>query len=124
MAQQNTAKHTNVQVGNAVTDAADRGWFIGSFIDEKFGLRRSNDVELKWAVHPAGEERSEWVTGETGTAVVTLISGKLEFMFRNQTVVLCKTGDFVMWGEGEDHKWRALEDTVTLAVRWPSIQQR
>jgi hypothetical protein len=115
-------ERSDIQVGNAATDA-QKGWFIGSFMDEKFGLRHSEDVELKWGVHPAGEERPEWVTSEARTAVSILISGKFEIMFRDRTVTMSQLGDFVMWGEGDDHKWRALEDAVVLTVRWPSIRQ-
>lgn len=116
------ADSSNIQSGNAATDAV-RGWFIGSFIDEKLGLRHSDDVELKWGIHTAGEERADWVTGETRTAVCILISGKFEIVFRDRTVIMSKPGDFVMWGKGDDHKWRILEDSVVLTVRWPSIRQ-
>lgn len=120
------SKHVGIQVGNATADAAARGWFVGSFIDEKFGLRHSNDVEMRWATHPAGDERVDWATGETRTAICVLISGQVEFTFRDQDgerqVTLAKQGDFVMWGPGTDHKWRAPVDAVTLAVRWTSIQ--
>jgi len=115
-------KDSNIQIGNAAVDA-QRGWFVGSFIDEKLGLRHCDDVELKWGTHSAGEERSEWGTGETRTAVSILISGKFEIMFRDRVVTMSKPGDFVMWGKGDDHKWRTLEDAVVLTVRWPSIQQ-
>lgn len=117
---------TSIQTGNAITDAAQRGWFVGHFIPEELGLRHSEDVEMRWAVHATGEERADWVTGETRTAICILISGEVEFTFRNQDgerqVVLAKQGDFVMWGPGDDHKWRAPVEAITLAVRWPSIQ--
>lgn len=116
------SKHAIIQIGNAVTDAAERGWFVGGFINEKFGLRHSNDVEMRWATHPAGDERVDWVTKETRTTICILISGQIDFTFKDQEgerqVTLTKQGDFVMWGLGTDHKWRAPVDTITLAVRW------
>jgi hypothetical protein len=115
-------KRTNIQTGNAELDAKN-GWFIGSFIDEKLGLRHSDDVEIKWCKHTAGEERPEWVTGEVRTAICILISGTFEFEFRDQTVRLSKPGDFVMWGKGCDHRWRTIDDSIVLTVRWPSIRQ-
>lgn len=115
-------EHSNIQVGNAAVDA-QKGWFVGSFIDERLGLRHSEDVELKWGIHPAGEKRTEWVIGETRTAISILISGKFEIVFRNQTITMSKPGDFVMWGKGDDHKWRTIEDAVVLTARWPSIRQ-
>ena len=109
--------------GNAQSDSTEsRGWFIGSFLEETLGLRHSKDVEMKWGVHAAGESREEWVTGETRTAVAILISGKFELEFRDQTVTLSKPGDYVMWGVGTDHKWRAVdENTTLLTIRWPSV---
>lgn len=114
---------SDIQVGNAAIDA-QKGWFVGRFIDAKFGRRHSEDVELKWGVHPAGEARLEWVTGETRTAVSILVSGKFEIVFRDRAVTLSRPGDFVMWGKGDDHKWRTLEDAVVVTVRWPSIYQQ
>ena len=111
---------SQIQIGNAINDAK-RGWFVGSFIEEELGLRHSDDVELKWGTHAAGEMRDEWVMGETRTAISILISGKFEVIFRNRRVVLLSQGDFVIWGLGDDHKWQALEDSVVLTVRWPSL---
>jgi quercetin dioxygenase-like cupin family protein len=109
-----------IQTGNAQTDNS-LGWFVGGSLPENLGLRHTYDVELKWSTHKAGEERPNWVTKEARTTVAILISGKYEVMFREQSTVLAKQGDFVMWGKGCDHKGRALEDSVILTVRWPSI---
>ena len=113
--------NTDVIFGNATNDPAARGWFVGDFIDPAKGLRHSKDVELKWAVHAKGKERPEWATKEQHTTISLLISGKWEMVFRDQTVVLAKQGDYVMWGPGTDHKWQALEDTTLLTIRWPSV---
>jgi mannose-6-phosphate isomerase-like protein (cupin superfamily) len=113
----------SVQFGNASDDPTYRGWLIGHFVDQSKGLRHSDDIELKWAHHPRGEERPDWVTKETRTSVSILVSGKWEMIFQDQSVTLSKPGDYVMWGPGTDHKWRALEDTVLLTVRWPSVEQ-
>lgn len=112
-----------IQTGNAKIDAAQRGWFVGHFIDEKFGIRHSDDVEMKWAEYTEDEERPEWVTGETRTAICILITGYIELAFRDKNVALTKPGDFVMWGPGTDHKWRAKKGTTALTVRWPSIER-
>lgn len=112
----------NIQTGNAVIDSKDtRGWLVGHFIKDQLDLRHSKDVEIKWAFHPAGESRVEWVTGESRTSIGILISGKFSVEFRDRTLVFDKQGDYVMWGLGTDHKWRALEDSVWLTIRWPSI---
>jgi hypothetical protein len=45
--------------GNAKSDSKDRrGWLIGHFIEDHDDIRASDDVEIKWGVHPAGEERA------------------------------------------------------------------
>jgi hypothetical protein len=112
--------------GNAADDgAARRGWIVGHFIDED-PLRRSDDVEVKWALHSAGEARGQWVTGETRTAVVVLVSGRFRVSFaledgsEREEVVLARQGDYVVWTPGTDHTWLAEEDTVVITIRWPS----
>jgi hypothetical protein len=113
---------STINFGNAADDSADsKGWFIGSFFDPSLGFRHSDDVEVKWGIHEAGETREDWVTGETRTALALLISGRFEVVFRDQTIPMEKQGDYVMWGPGTDHKWHCLEDSVILTVRWPSI---
>jgi len=32
--------------------------------------------------------------------------------------VLEHPGDFAIWGEGLEHRWRALEPSTVLTVRW------
>ena len=108
---------TDIYSGNAVVDGRDtRGWIVGSFIPE--GIRHSDNVEIKWGTHTAGEARDTWVTGEQRTTVCVLISGKFVMQFRDQNVILETAGDYVMWGEGTDHKWQAQADSVVLTVRW------
>ncbi len=103
--------------GNAQKDGIDsRGWIVGSFMPE--GLSNTEDVEIKWGVHPQGQERKEWVTDEKRTTISILVSGNFDVQFVDKTVTLAKPGDYVMWGEGIDHRWRAEEDSVVMTVRW------
>lgn len=115
------AEDIGIQVGNAGVDS-QRGWFVGHFMDEKFGLQRNNDVEIKWGVQPAGWSRPDWAPSDVRMTISILISGKFEIEFRDKTVTLAKQGDFVMWGEGREHTARTLgnKDAVILTVRWPS----
>ena len=106
--------------GNALSDGADhRGWLIGHFMDPG-SIRHSGSVEVKWAFHPKGEERAEWVTGETCTTLLVLISGTFQIDLSEGARALVDQGDYAMWGPGVDHSWRALEDSVVVTVRWPS----
>lgn len=110
-----------IYTGKATPDAAaDRGWLLGHF-KAPGDPRHSEDVEIKWGVHPKGEARGRWVTGERRTALQVLISGRFRLEFPGRTVVLAEQGDYVVWGRGVDHSWYAEEDTVVLTVRWPSV---
>lgn len=110
--------------GNALSDGKEsRGWIVGSFMDPASGLRHNDDVEIKWGNHQKGQARLEWVTSEVRTTICILVSGRFELAFRDRTLCLCKPGDYVMWSEGVDHRWEALEDSVTVTVRWPSIAE-
>lgn len=122
MARLTPSEMSSIQTGNAEIDTSDtRGWLVGGFIQERFGLRHTGDVEIKWGVHTAGSAREEWVTGESRTTIGILVSGTFEVEFRDQTVVFDRPGDYVMWGPGTDHRWRAPTDCILLTVRWPSI---
>ncbi len=110
-----------VYVGRAARDAAlDRGWLLGHF-KEPGDPRHSQDVEIKWGVHPRGEERARWVRGEQRTTLLVLVSGRFRVRLPGREVLLAEQGDYVVWGRGTDHSWRAEEDAVVLTVRWPSV---
>lgn len=112
---------TGVYVGNADQDGAlDHGWLVGHFKDTR-DPRHSEAVEVKWGVHPAGDERARWVEGEERSAVLVLISGRFRLEFPGRSVLLERRGDYVMWGVGVDHSWVAEEESVVLTVRWPSL---
>ncbi|MGW1013199.1 signal peptidase I [Streptomyces termitum] len=111
----------SVYVGNAGADAAlDRGWLLGHFKDTS-DPRHSEAVEIKWGVHPAGDERAEWVRGEDRTTLLVLISGCFLVELPGRTVRLQHQGDYVVWGKGVDHSWFAEKESVVLTVRWPSV---
>lgn len=99
------------------------GWPLGYFKPDG-DLRRTGAFEVKWGRHRAGESRSEWVRGDDRLTVMVLISGRFGLTFERgsdaQQVVLEKPGAYVVW-EGVDHTWQALEDTVIVTVRSPSI---
>ncbi|MGW5001209.1 signal peptidase I [Streptomyces hydrogenans] len=113
--------NSSVYVGNAGADAAlDKGWLLGHF-KETGSPRHSEDVEIKWGVHPRGEERALWARGEVRTALLVLISGRFRVELPERSVLLERQGDYVVWGRGVDHSWVAEEDSVVLTVRWPSV---
>mgnify|MGYP001953992361 CR=1 FL=1 len=108
--------------GNAADDGADRrGWILGHFMEPSAGDRSTESLEVKWGVHKAGEERHDWVTGDKRTTLVLLVSGKFTVRFRDGDALLVTQGDYLVWGPGTDHSWRADTDAVVITVRWPSI---
>ncbi|MFE6488318.1 signal peptidase I [Streptomyces sp. NPDC057757] len=110
-----------VYVGNASSDAAvNRGWLLGHF-QEQGDPRHSDAVEVKWGVHPRGEQRAQWVEGEVRTALLVLITGRFRMEFPGRSVVLERQGDYVVWGQGVDHTWFAEDDSVVMTLRWPSV---
>ena len=111
------------ETGNANEVGKDRrGWIVGHFVDDPPGIRTTGDVEIKWAHHPAGEERESWVTGEHRTTIFFLIDGRFRLELRDESLLLEHQGDYVMWGSGVDHRWHAEQDSVVLTVRWPSLE--
>jgi hypothetical protein len=108
--------------GNAVKDGSqNRSWFVGHFIDPSKGVRHSEDVEVKWSSHTAGEKRSEWVTGDERTTLIMSIQGTHRIRLREADITLARPGDYAIWGPGIDHTWEAVTDTTVVTVRWPSV---
>ncbi len=77
-------------------------------------------MEIKWGIHPAGEERAGWQGDESRTTVLLLVKGRFRLELSVGSFVLEREGDYVMWGPGIGHSWRAEEDSVVVNVRWPS----
>ena len=114
--------------GNAAQLSNRRGWLVGHFIKDLTDPHYSKDVEIKWGVHPAGDERVEWSAGRHDRTILILVSGRwhLELASSDQhdtptTVTLDMQGDYVLWEKGIDHRWRAEADSVVITVRWPSM---
>lgn len=108
--------------GNANEDGnAYRGWLVGHFVDEN-GPRRSTDVEIKCATHPAGDARASWSEVDHRTTLTLLVSGgPFVVRFEDGTAYLEEVGDYALWGPGLRHTWSAVDQAVMLTVRWPSI---
>jgi hypothetical protein len=57
------------------------------------------------------------------TTVVLLIEGRFRVELSHGAYVLCKPGDYIMWGPRIGHSWRAEEDSVVVVIRWPSSRE-
>jgi hypothetical protein len=114
--------------GNAAIDRIrGTGWFVGQFVPPDWGLRHQTDVELKWAIHADGEQRRHGPEANgNATTISVLIHGVLRATFHidgtPHVVTLQKEGDYVVFGPDVVHSWEALDDTVVLSVRFPSIE--
>ena len=85
--------------GNAGVDGAERrGWLVGHFIEDPDDIRATNDVEIKWGVHPAGDQRPTPVTDESRTTVILLVRGRFCLELPDDSILLENEGDYVMLG--------------------------
>jgi len=110
-------------VGNALVDGpVHRGWIVGHFMP-KGDLRLSSEVEIKWGVHRAGEERATPQGDEVRTTVILLVSCRFRITLDSEDWVLTAPGDYAMWGPGTGHSWHAEEDSQVITVRWPSPEE-
>jgi hypothetical protein len=114
--------NANWYSGNAAEDGNERrGWIIGHFIDPSEGVRSSNDVEVKWGLHPVGDKRPEWTADDQRTTLVVLVKGNFRIDLTETSITLEKQGDYAAWGPGIDHSWEAITESVVITVRWPSL---
>lgn len=130
---------SEITTGNAKKDGREfRFWFVGRFdawcrennIDfdrDKYGLRNSDEIEIKWGIYKKGDVRTDWASCSGRTAMSIIIRGDLVFHFRdrqdnsnNKEVRLNKEGDYVIWREDVEHTWKMLEDSEILTLRWSS----
>jgi len=130
---------SDITTGNAKTDGNDfRFWFVGRiekwckvndipFDKERFGMRNTDDIEIKWGIYKKNEVRTVWASCSDRTAMSILIRGDFIFIFREvqdhsrcREVRLKDEGDYVIWREDMEHTWRMDEDSVILTLRWSS----
>ena len=110
----------NFYVGNAGEDApGEQGWLLGHF-KPSGDCRHSQEVEVKWGMHARGDRRAQWVSGETRSALLLLVSGRFRVELPGRSVLLAQQGDYVVFHR-LSHSWHAEEESTVLAVRWPSI---
>jgi hypothetical protein len=126
-----------LETGNAhVAGAAARGWFVGDLAawaaqrgaasDAAGTLRQSDRVQVKWLVHPPGDERREWAEPDDSLTLSVLVDGdmRLEFRARGgepESVRLSGPGDYVIWpGPEYSHWWRTEGGCTMVTIRWPA----
>lgn len=127
----------NITTGNAIEDGKEfHFWVVGRIQEwckgknipyetEKFGLRNTDTIEIKWGIYKKGDVRTEWASGSELTGMSILIRGDSTFYFRDiqnhdnlSEVRLRSEGDYVIWRERVEHTWKMDEDSVFLTLRW------
>lgn len=109
-----------VVAGNGAEAVATRGWFVGgNYLPESAGIRKNDTVEIKWGIHPKGQERQAYAEANGKRTVCMILSGAFELTFDGgRQVTLAKQAEYVMWGPTVGHTWRVLEDSLALTARW------
>ena len=92
---------------------------MGHFVGGPGDLTHSENLEVKWGRHQAGEERADWSRSDAFSLAI-LIHGRFRFLFSDREQLLETEGDFVIWEPGTAHGWRAEEDSLVITIRWPS----
>lgn len=115
------------EFGNAVVCGVPTGgWIVGHCV-KKGSLRATDDLEIKWAVHEAGEA-SDWKSQPGKKTITLLVSGKFRVQIRSgrksDTFVLRSPGNFAIWEDKREHRWEALTKAVVITLRWPSSIKR
>lgn len=111
-----------IAAGNAASEGMPRGgWFLGHFIPETSPLLHSDRVEVKWATHAAGDERSEWAANERAATLSILVRGRFLICFADRRIILDREGDYALWAPGVPHTWRCEEESTIVTLRWPSL---
>ncbi len=113
--------NNNLVFGNAKEEGGKGGgWFLGHFITPKDDPRSTEELEVKWGVHQAGDSRTEWAVNNQAATLAILIHGEFRLQFEHREIVLSREGDYVLWSAGVAHTWIAETDCTILTVRYPS----
>lgn len=105
--------------GNTIKNAAQRGWFLGPFHPKSNPLY-STAIELKWATHGKGDKK-EVGPDKPGMTITILVKGEFKIVFPDKEFLLKRPGDFVLWGQGYAHGWKAVKQSLMFTVRWATL---
>jgi hypothetical protein len=114
---------SDIHTGNFSHETSDhKGWVIGNFIDQTSPFSIP-DFEIKWGVYKKGDRKINPGLNQLAKSLTILIRGKfqIEFPELNQKFILQTEGDYIYWPPSISHTWEALEDFLTLTIRWPSL---
>ncbi|MFN9659472.1 MAG: hypothetical protein ACK6BC_03705, partial [Cyanobacteriota bacterium] len=118
------APHTNWVVGDHPAIPANSLRFLRHG-DHPDGVQGVKDLALKWFAHspadpPQWGESKPLSTGRT----LSLLAGKGAFALwfwrgdQEARVLLEEPGDFTLWGAGLGHRWRVIQPSLLMTLRW------
>ncbi|MDP2874253.1 MAG: hypothetical protein Q8N84_03105 [bacterium] len=99
-----------------------RGWVVGNFID-KASPFHTEDFEIKWIKVAKGFRKENLGPETKAKSLAILISGKyqISLLTTDQKFLLEKEGDYLFYQPTVPHRAEAFEDTLMIAIRWPSL---
>lgn len=112
-----------IRTGNLDRDTlGERGWFIGHFAPEDHPFH-SDNFEVKWSRLDEEEEKPSPAYNRCANTLLILVYGELEIDFPDagKRLRLKQEGDYVYFGPGVRHQWKALVRTLAISIRWPSL---
>ena len=115
----------NIRTGNIHHKPnGERDWIMGNFEDPLPYPFFSTKFEIKWAELRKGEKKSNAKSDSACQTLTILVKGKhsVDFPEHQQRFVLEKEGDYVFFEPGVSHSWAAIEDTLTITIRWSAQQ--
>ncbi|WP_392535459.1 hypothetical protein [Nostoc sp. C117] len=65
---------------------------MGHFITPEDDPRSTEMLEVKWAVHKAGESRTEWAVNNQAATLSILIHGEFRLQFEDREILLSREG--------------------------------
>lgn len=89
-----------------------RGWLVGDF---EPAVLRSSEVEVGIKRYKSGDYESRHVH-KIATEITVVVSGKVEM-----NDISYVTDDIIVLEPGDETDFRAIEDSVTLVVKLPSV---
>ena len=118
------APHTNWVVGDHRSIPADSLRFLWHG-GHPAGAQGVEDLALKWFVHSPADPPA-WGEGKplSTSRTLSLLAGEGSFELwfgcggEESRVLLEEPGDFALWGPGLAHRWRVLQPSLVITLRW------
>jgi hypothetical protein len=98
----------------------ERGWIMGDFKDNLLPYPFfSSKFEIKWANLKKGDS-SPVKSDKDRQTLTILVKGKhrVDLPESQKRFELVEEGDYVFFEPGVLHSWEAIEDNLTITIRW------